>query len=118
MEQAEANQIRFREIDQDGNPVDPAVARPQDQPRSGLDRPGRRSANPFIIILWVLAAILLTGGIWAFLEASQTLGSGSNPMPLHFVLMNIAPWAVLSGALAVLALLFWHAAQWQQRRKQ
>lgn len=118
MEQAEANQIRFREIDQDGNPVDPAIAPPQDRPRSGPGRPVRMSANPFIIILWVLAAILLTGGILAFIEASETLGSGSNPMPLYFVLMNIAPWAVLSGALALLALLFWHAAQWQQRRKQ
>lgn len=118
MEQAEANQIRFREVDQDGNPADlEAVMRPEDQPGTGRGGSDRPSVNPFIVFLWILAAILLAGGSWAFIEAGATLGSGSNPMPLYFVLMNFAPSAIQGGTLAALALLFWHAAQWQRRKR-
>jgi hypothetical protein len=120
VEQAEANQIRFREVDQDGNPTDPeAIMRPDDQPDSGRGWSGRVSVNPFIVVLWVLSIALAGGGIWLYTNAFLIPGpmSGSGAMPLAFVLMNFAPWAVLGGTLAAMALLFWHAAQWQRRRQ-
>jgi predicted MFS family arabinose efflux permease len=72
--------------------------------------------NPFIVILWILAATLVAGGMWAFLNAASMPGAWAGDMALSFALLNYAPWAVMSGTLAAMTLLFWHAAQWQRRR--
>jgi hypothetical protein len=116
VEQAEANKVRFHEVDQDGKPADPEAAL-GDHDADGTKGAGRAGFNPFIAILWILAAILVVGGIWVFTNAFSTgPTSSSGSVPLGFVLINFAPWAVLSGTLAVMTLLFWHAAQWQRRR--
>lgn len=116
MEQAEANHVRFRELDQDGQPADP-------QPASGgLDPVGTRAAgrtwfNPFIALLWILAGGLVYGGIWGFTNAFSGPTSSSGAVPLSFVLVTFAPFAALSGTLAIMCLLFWHAIQWQRRQR-
>ena len=115
MEQAEADQVRFHELDQDGKPANPEAA------NGGQDPAGPRGAvrtgfNPFIAILWILAATLEFGGIWVFTNAFANTGptSSSGTLPLGFILINFAPQAVLSGTLAIMCLLFWHAVQWQR----
>lgn len=115
MQQANGNQIRFREVDQEGNPAEPdTVTHSQEHDGRGA---GRTAFNPFIVILWILAAALVAGGMWAFLNAASMMGPPSaDTMALSFALINYAPWAVLSGTLTVMTLLFWHAAQWQRRR--
>ena len=114
MEQAEANHIRFHELDQDGRPADPDAAGGSQDP-AGTRGAGRTGLNPFIVILWILAATLVVGGIWVFTNAFSTgPTSGSGTVPLGFVLVNFAPQAVLSGTLAIMCLLFWHAVQWQR----
>jgi hypothetical protein len=116
VEQAEANHIRFRELDQDGKPADPGAAGGQDP--AGIRNPGRTGFNPFIAILWILAAILTVGGIWVFTNAfSAGPTSSSGAVPLGFILINFAPQAVLTGTLAIMCLLFWHAVQWQRARR-
>lgn len=114
MEQAEAEQVRFHEVDQDGNPADPEAAS-GGHDADGTKGAGRTGFNPFIVILWILAATLVVGGIWVFTNAFSTgPTSSSGAVPLGFILINFAPQAVLSGTLAIMCLLFWHAVQWQR----
>jgi hypothetical protein len=114
VQQADGNQIPFREVDQDGSPAEPdTVANHQEHAGRGS---GGTPFNPFIVILWILAATLVAGGMWAFLNAASMPGAWAGNMALSFALINYAPWAVMSGTLAVMTLLFWHAAQWQRRR--
>jgi hypothetical protein len=115
MEQS-AGMLGFREVDQDGNPVGPG-----DGAAVAEDQPGGRfpaAVNPFIVALWVLAATLLGGGVWAFLNASVAIGPSPGSMPLSFVVFTFAPHAALSGIIAIIGLLFWHAHQWQRKRAQ
>ena len=118
MEQAEADQVRFHEVDQDGKPADPEAASGGQDP-AGTRGAGRTGFNPFIAILWILAATLVVGGIWGFANAFSATGptSSSGTVPLGFMLVSFAPQAVLSGTLAIMFLLFWHAAQWQRARR-
>jgi hypothetical protein len=107
--------IGFREVDQEGHPVDnglPAAA--------AGDQPGRTlfAVNPFIVVLWVVAAILVGGGGFTFLNANLAAGPMSGAMPMSFLLLTFAPYAIFIGLIAVLGLLFWHANQWQRRRSQ
>jgi hypothetical protein len=74
------------------------------------------AVNPFIVALWLLAGLLVGGGVWAFLNANFTTGPSSGSMPVSFVIFTFAPHAVLSGIIAVIGLLLWHAHQWQRRR--
>ena len=118
MEQAEANKVRFHEVDQDGRPTDPEAAL-GDHDADGTRGARRAGFNPFIAILWILAAILVVGGIWVFTNAFSNTGptSSSGSVPLGFVLINFAPQAVLSGTLTIICLLFWHAMQWHRARR-
>ncbi|MDQ0925199.1 hypothetical protein QF038_003707 [Pseudarthrobacter sp. W1I19] len=111
MEQS-AGMVGFREVDRDGNPV------AADHSAEAEDQPGGRfpaAVNPFIVALWMLAATLLGGGVWAFLNANFTIGPSSGSVPLSFVIFTLAPHAALSGIIAIVGLLFWHAHQWQRR---
>jgi len=108
------NHVRFREVDQHGNPIDQESFGYEE----GLDagRPVWAAVNPFIVALWALAAVLLTGGVWVSANAASMMGTTSATPPLAYVLFNFAPWAVLAGLLDALALLFWHAMGWQRRQ--
>ena len=116
MEQAEADKVGFHEVDQDGKPTDPG-ATSGDHNADGTKGAGWTGFNPFIAILWILAATLVVGGIWGFANAFSGPTSSSGTMPLGFMLVNFAPQAVLSGTLAIMSLLFWHAVQWQRARR-
>jgi hypothetical protein len=105
----------FREVDQDGNPVAEHV-----QAASAEDSTdtGPFAVNPFIIVLWLMAALLVIGGTSALLNANLALGPSSGAMPLPFVIFTLAPHAILGGIIAIIFLLLWHANQWQHRRGQ
>ncbi|WP_461163768.1 hypothetical protein [Arthrobacter sp. R4-81] len=127
MEQAKGNQISFRELDQNGNPLD------QETATSGMDssgtegrEPKRVFVNPFIVVLWALACFLVVGGVWVHMDVTSPPDGPFGPdgvygpvteMPMTYVLMNFTPYAVLSGTLAIIGLLFWHAVQWQRNKQ-
>ncbi|WP_309109109.1 hypothetical protein [Arthrobacter sp.] len=135
MEQAKANQVSFRELDQNGNPLDPArtgkatTASVVDSSGPEGREPRRVSINPFIVALWVLACFLLVGGVGVHMDVISPPDGPFGPdgvygvagpvieMPLTYVLMNFTPYAVLSGTLGIMGLLFWHGVQWQRRRQ-
>jgi hypothetical protein len=114
MEQGREGTVGFREVDPDGNPVR------SEAPAERLDGHGRGNAfavNPFIAALWLLAAALIGGGAWVFLNANYMVGSSAGGMPTSFLVFTFAPYAIFAGLAALVCLLFWHAIQWQRRRR-
>lgn len=105
--------IEFREVDQDGNPVSGAA-------RCGAGEAagsGPVSAvNPFVVVLWLLAIVLIGGGTLIFLKANSMVGPTTSGMPASFLMFTFAPYAIIAGLAAAICLLFWHAFQWQRRR--
>lgn len=74
--------------------------------------------NPYIVVLWVIAAGLIVGGIAMIAKARDPLSSGpGGSLPLSYLLITVAPFALLGGTLTCIALLFWHGAQWQKRHR-
>ena len=112
MEQQQSGALGFREVDRDGNSVLPA---PDDTEPAGTGR-SRSAPNPFIVVLWLLAAGLIAGGLGTLLRGPAALGPINNGFPLDFVLFTFAPQVVLAGFATLIFLLFWHAWHWQRRR--
>jgi hypothetical protein len=114
MEQGREGTVGFREVDPDGNPVR------SEAPAERLDGHGRGNAfavNPFIAALWLLAAALIGGGAWVFLNANSMVGPSAGGMPTSFLVFTFAPYAIFAGLAALVCLMFWHAIQWQRGRR-
>ncbi|WP_120523070.1 hypothetical protein [Arthrobacter celericrescens] len=114
MQDTNSASASFREIDEHGNalPHDPA-ATPEETRKFRV--------NPFIMVLWVLNGALMVLVGWAISESFEPTFFGgttseSGAVPVFFVLMNSVPQLLLISALTTVALLFWHAWQWQKRR--
>ena len=114
MEQDPGNHITFREVDQDGKPIGQESFGHEEG--GDATRPIWTSVNPYIVGLWLLAAILVAGGVWVSANAASMMGPTSGTPPLAYILLNFAPWAVLAGMLDALALLFWHATEWRRKK--
>jgi hypothetical protein len=112
VKQSSASGIDFREVDQDKSPTGGAPAGAQGPLRGGP----HRLINPFIAVLWLLAAALVGGGIWVLSNGAFNPGPMSGPAAISFLMMTFAPHTILIGLAVVLCLLFWHAVQWQRRR--
>ncbi len=112
MEQVPERAIGFREVDRDGNPV-PEESQSQARNAEGGSTP---ALNPFIAALWLLAAVLIGGGMWIFANADTFVGPGSGGMPAQFLVFTFAPYAVFAGIAALITLLLWHGLQWQRKR--
>ncbi len=114
MEQ-QASWFGFREVDADGQTVSSeAPSTAAEEPRNT----GFFAVNPFIVVLWLLAALLVVGGVSAAFNVDLTTGPSSGGTPMPFVIFTLAPYAILGGVIAVVGLLLWHAHQWQHRRSQ
>lgn len=112
MDQGQADGIRFREVDQDGNPISGAQGGPaENSGGSGV------AINPFIAALWLLTVLLIGGGAWIFSNANLMVGPGAAGMPAPFLLFTLAPYVMFAGLAALVCLLFWHALQWQRRQE-
>lgn len=116
-----------------GNEPDSPVAVPLDEFDTLLfdgddfsDVPVRSRWNPFIAVLWALAA-LLTGGAgtlqWqaATMTFSNYSYAGSGPLPFGMLIQQVSysasPSALTAGLLTMAGLLFWHAWAWRVRRQ-
>lgn len=109
MDQQQSGALGFREVDRDGNPVPP-------EPEGMEKAPSWPAPNPFIVVLWMLAAALVAGGAAALLSGPVVTGPSSNGIPLAYIVYTFAPQVVVAGFATVVFLLFWHAWQWQRRR--
>jgi hypothetical protein len=108
----QAGSVGFREVDQDGNPA-PEASRDgasESSPSTGV--------NPFIVALWLLAAVLIVGGIAAIFGAAANTMPVNGQVPVSYLVLTFAPYLIVTGVAAVVVLLLWHARQWQQRRAQ
>jgi hypothetical protein len=113
MNQPPSGATGFREVDRDGNPL-PHETGATEPPAW---TPGARAAlNPFIVVLWLFALGLIAGGAAAFFYGMGNQLSPNGQVPVSFLVLTNAPYAILLGIAALLCLLFWHALQWQKRR--
>ena len=114
MEQGTAGAVGFREVDPDGNSVHSEAPAARE---NGYSEGSTFAINPFIAALWLLAAALIGGGAWVFLNANSMVGPSAGGMPTSFLVFTFAPYAIFAGLAALVCLLFWHAMQWQRRRR-
>src|SRR5688572_8514843 len=79
-----------------------------------------RSRNPWLALLWLLAALLTLGGVAALLIVGAVeLAPPSGPFTFYVLtalLAGVAPWLVASGLVAVVGAVFVHALEWRHRR--
>lgn len=103
---------------------DPAYQRGYVEPEPAASTPrsmdATRSRNPWLALLWVLAALLTLGGVAALLVVGAVeLAPPSDPFTYYVLtalLAGVAPWLVCSGLVAVVGAVFIHALGWQRRR--
>lgn len=73
--------------------------------------------NPWVVVLWVLGALLTGGGLWAFWQ-SQAMREGVDSVPSDYVfpviLEGVAPWLVLVGLATLIATVFLYAVRWRK----
>jgi hypothetical protein len=112
MDQQPSGALGFREVDRDGNPVPPETEGPE---AAGTER-SWSAPNPFIVVLWLLAAAMIAGGTAPLLSGPMIMGPSSGAIPLAYVVFTFAPQVVLAGFATLVFLLFWHAWHWQRRR--
>jgi hypothetical protein len=78
--------------------------------------PARR--NPWLIVLWMLGALMLAGGLGG-LWLVQMLLSAPNPESassfyvVPVVLQSVAPWLAVVGLLTIVGVIFVHAVRWR-----
>ncbi|WP_165063362.1 hypothetical protein [Marisediminicola senii] len=86
--------------------------------------PAGSRRNPFVIVLWVISAALILGGLallqWLpelerLMQRGQ-LGDGSSTITYAYYLsvIEMAPLVLVLGVATAIGLLFLHAARWQR----
>jgi hypothetical protein len=94
---------------------DPA---PQQTPDAAPATP--RGANPFVIVLWVMAAALVLGGGWGVQSARAADGDDAFTSTSDYFAMQVlvfgAPIALALGVATAIGLLFLSAVNWRKRR--
>jgi len=111
MDQQQTGAVGFREVDRDGNPVPPDLGGTE---QAAAVKPWP-APNPFIVVLWLLAAGLIAGGASALLSGPMSVAMGDRAT-VEYLVFAFAPQGISGGIAIFFALLFWHAWQWQRRR--
>jgi hypothetical protein len=79
-----------------------------------------RGANPFVIALWVIAAVLVAVGAWGIEWARAAFLTESLTTNVDYVLVEIvrvaAPASIGLGVATAIGLLFLSAVRWQRKR--
>ena len=69
--------------------------------------------NPWLVVLWVLAAVLVASGAWLVWQSTLSAsGTGADVVPvfvLPAVFSALAPWVLGAGLAAVVGAVFVHA---------
>jgi len=103
---------------------DPAFQRGyvEPEPEASTSRPVDVAAprNPWLALLWVLAALLTLGGVAALLVVGAVeLAPPSDPFTFYVLtalLAGLAPWLVAAGVFGMVGAVFIHALEWRRRR--
>ena len=96
---------------------DPAFQRGYTPPPEALEGPGRR--NPWLALLWILAAVFTASGAAALYYSTLALSSPNLDNTVTFyvfpqLLQAVAPWLVGVGLATFSGVVFVHAAQWRR----
>ncbi len=81
-----------------------------------------RSANPFLLVLWVASALMVFGGValfqWVGQLTAEAQRTGSAPYDYFLVQSLIfgAPLLMVLGVATATGILFVHAVRWRKRR--
>ena len=87
---------------------DPAFQRGFSPPPEALEGP--RPRNPWLIALWILAALLLLTGAFLLTQSAPVVGDSVIPVyVLPAVVLALAPWLVGTGLAAVVGATLVHA---------
>ena len=84
--------------------------------------PHARSANPFLLMLWVASALMVFGGVglfqWVGQLTAEAQRTGSAPYDYFLVQSLIfgAPLLMVLGVATATGILFVHAVRWRRRR--
>lgn len=104
---------------------DPAFQRGYDSPASprptetAVDEPaGGVRGNPWIVVLWVLAAVFTATGVWALWQSEVQLNSPNldNTVTFYvipYIMQALAPWLVGAGLACFVLVVFLHAIRWR-----
>ena len=104
---------------------DPAYQRGYVEPEPAASTPRIMDAtthrNPWLALLWALAALLTVGGIAARLVVGAVeLAPPSDPFTFYVLtelLDGVFPWLVAAGLLALVGAVFVHALEWRRRAR-
>lgn len=99
---------------------DPAYQRGYDPVAEPVPVAQKRSINPWIPVLWVLAIGLTAAGAWAQYQSQLMFSSPNIDNVRDYyvtpgVLAALAPWLFCIGLAAVVATVFLHAVRWRGR---
>ena len=77
-----------------------------------------RGRNPWLVVLWSLAAAFIAAGVWATAQAEVTLATpnADNSVTyyvLPYVLQALAPWVLAAGLGALVSAVVIHAVRWR-----
>jgi len=84
--------------------------------------PHARSANPFLLVLWVASALMVFGGVglfqWVGQLTAEAQRTGSAPYDYFLVQSLIfgAPLLMVLGVATATGILFVHAVRWRKRQ--
>jgi hypothetical protein len=103
---------------------DPAFQRgyrePEPTPTAPESQDATRSRNPWLTLLWVLAVVLMLGGIAALLTVGALeLAPPSDPFTFYVLtdlLAGVGPGLVGAGVGGFVGAVFIHALDWRRRR--
>ena len=78
-----------------------------------------RRRNPWMIVLWILAALLLAGGAYGLWQSEVTLNTPNVDNTVTFyvfprILQAVAPWLFGVGLATLAGVVFVHAVQWRR----
>ena len=81
--------------------------------------PHRQGRNPWIVVLWVLAIVLLAFGLASeWISNSLLLASNFNSVQEFYIIPKtleaVAPWFVAVGLASVVGVVFLHAVRWDR----
>ena len=101
---------------------DPAFQRGYEAPRGDerpTDAPVGVRGNPWVVVLWVLAALFTATGAWALWQSEVQLESPNLDNAITFtvfpqVMRALAPWLVGAGLACLVLVVFLHAVRWRR----
>lgn len=76
----------------------------------------RGGRNPWLVLLWVVAGVLLGAGAALISQSGPAAGTGDSVVPvfvLPAVVLALAPWLVGTGLAAVVGAVLVHALRWR-----